>query len=124
MQDYNDDIRKEQMREMQMINNSTATSNVSMAATTESSTNNGNLSGASDEGSCSPHSNGSEAQSPSHGEVRGKGCPPSSSSPCKGSNGPPSSLAGVPITSPHPAFRGLNRAQTSVVSASKSFKIK
>ncbi|KAL7645176.1 UNVERIFIED_CONTAM: hypothetical protein RMT77_003554 [Armadillidium vulgare] len=67
--DYNDEIRQEQMREMQMINNNSSGNNANMSSS-DASLNNGNLSH-SEEGSSSPHSNGGEnmQQSPSHGET-------------------------------------------------------
>ncbi|XP_069980829.1 KH domain-containing, RNA-binding, signal transduction-associated protein 2 isoform X1 [Penaeus vannamei] len=101
--DYNDEIRQEQMREMQLLvganaNNGTAKS--TGANNAANNNNNGTTSG-SEEGSCSPHSTGSP--------------PPPGVGVVGGGRGGSVRSGGLALSSPHPALRGLNRAQAALL---------
>ncbi|XP_069175473.1 KH domain-containing, RNA-binding, signal transduction-associated protein 2 [Procambarus clarkii] len=90
--DYNDEIRQGQMREMQLL-----VGTHSSPLANNNNNNNGTTCG-SEEGSCSPQSSGSPPP-PSVGGGRGTAV--------RGS--------GLSLASPHPALRGLNRAQAALL---------
>ncbi|KAK7084606.1 hypothetical protein SK128_010582 [Halocaridina rubra] len=98
--DYNDDIRQEQMREMQLL----VGTNTSIAnnGTANSANNNNGTANGSDGGSCSPQSEGSPPPPGMTGNTgRGGGI----------------RAAGLALASPHPALRGLNRAQAALLTS-------
>ena len=130
-QDYNDEIRQEQMREMQIIN-STGSVTSANGGTPGSISNNGTVSG-SEEGSVSPHSSGSpppQGTTPTVGATAGltlAGLTGGKSGGVRSGAGgnittntgaslPPSSASvGLTLSQPHPALRGLTRVQTAVL---------
>ncbi|XP_042225101.1 KH domain-containing, RNA-binding, signal transduction-associated protein 2-like, partial [Homarus americanus] len=97
--DYNDEIRQGQMREMQLLvgHNSSSLAN---NGTSNNNNNNGTTCG-SEEGSCSPQSSGSPPP-PGVGVAGGRG-------------GGTVRASGLTLASPHPALRGLNRAQAALL---------
>ncbi|XP_042887291.1 KH domain-containing, RNA-binding, signal transduction-associated protein 2-like, partial [Penaeus japonicus] len=102
--DYNDEIRQEQMREMQLLVGSTANNGTTKSAGANNNNNNNNNNGTtsgSEEGSCSPHSTGSP--------------PPPGVGVVAGGRGGSVRTGGLALSSPHPALRGLNRAQAALL---------
>ncbi|XP_068207219.1 KH domain-containing, RNA-binding, signal transduction-associated protein 2-like [Palaemon carinicauda] len=106
--DYNDEIRQEQMREMQLLvgTNTTGITDNGTTNPANNNNNNGTASG-SDGGSCSPQSTGSPPP-PGMAANTGKG------------GGGGIRAAGLALASPHPALRGLNRAQAALLTSGKN----
>ncbi|KAK8736676.1 hypothetical protein OTU49_004589, partial [Cherax quadricarinatus] len=92
--DYNDEIRQGQMREMQLL------VGTSHSLTNNNNNNNNGTTCGSEEGSCSPQSSGSP---PPPGVVGG------------GRGGAVRGGTNLSLASPHPALRGLNRAQAALL---------
>ncbi|KAK8406716.1 hypothetical protein O3P69_007353 [Scylla paramamosain] len=120
--DYNDEIRQGQMREMQLLvgsNTSSLTTTATTTTTTTASTNNNNINNnnnnnngttcGSEEESCSPHSSGSPPPPPGVGAGGGRSG--------GGGGGGVRGSNSLSLSSPHPALRGLNRAQAALLTA-------
>ncbi|XP_045128782.1 KH domain-containing, RNA-binding, signal transduction-associated protein 2-like isoform X2 [Portunus trituberculatus] len=127
--DYNDEIRQGQMREMQLLvgsNTTSLTTTATTTTTTTASTNNNNINNnnnnnngttcGSEEESCSPHSSGSPPPPPGVGTGGGRSG--------GGGGGGVRGSNSLSLSSPHPALRGLNRAQAALLTAGKGELVK
>ncbi|CAL4064274.1 unnamed protein product, partial [Meganyctiphanes norvegica] len=101
--DYNDDIRQQQMREIQIMGSSNNNNLISNNNINNSQSQNGAISG-SEEGSCSPKSTGS---------------PPPGANSLGGMRGGVRGFGGLTLASPHPALRGLNSKQQACLAPGK-----